>query len=368
MSVHIIKHLIPVLSLQFPSSIMSPTAALITALTIINTISTTAASTSDISHVLRRGSTCGDPSLIANCGANYPSNWCCPANSNCLSLNNTAASAVICCPQGNSCTSIQPITCEVSFQDATQFPNASLHLSNLTLSLPACGSNCCPLGYSCADGGNLGFYCSMLDSTKAAPSSSVVPSRLPTSTSSVSPTSAVAANHTSTASKSSSPKSKGGAVAAGIITTLVIIAAIAFGVWWWMKRKDRRKKKISEPIYDPQRAARTDFLMAPQSSASRPSTSDSSRPLAPRKAEAPQRQTIWPTASAPTRPQMAHPSPSQYMWSTSPPENTASEPLGRTRPQRPPPPSRATNSDQDFGEGNSSGTYQLPSGRYQPNT
>jgi hypothetical protein len=146
---------------------------------------------------------------------------------------------------------------------------------------------------------------------------------------------------------------------------------VAVGIWWWMKRNDKKKRKISEPIYDPQRAARTDFLAVPSSSGTGPpSTSDSTSALAPSPPRPLQQRPLYPL-SQPRPPMAQRPLPApENMWSTSPPAlaNTAkrgttaqrntplNRPQPRSLPPRPPVPPRETNS-----------TYQLPSARYQTN-
>lgn len=101
----------------------------------------------------RSSDTC--PSTYKQCGSGLPSNFCCGGNEACISLADDTA--VICCPEGENCDTIQPITCNIAGQNASAYPTASVHTTNLTGELPICGSNsagkqtCCPFGYECSD-------------------------------------------------------------------------------------------------------------------------------------------------------------------------------------------------------------------------
>lgn len=272
--------------------------------------------------------------LVANCGPNQPSNWCCSKGSSCLSLNNTATNAVICCPSGSNCRSIQPINCDISLQDAIKNPSGGLHIANLSVALPLCGSKCCPLGYVCQDGGiSVGLFCNMTNSTRAAPSSSASAGQTSTTSN---PTKPSASNPATSAGSQISPapsarsgSSKGGTVAAVLIPLLFVAIAAGCVLFFWRKRKTNHKRKISAPIPIGATSARTDFLGGPPMSISttRPSTGDSRVGLIP----------------PPLRPRILNPSaPSQQAYvqnrSSPPPNNNvnASLPPGTSNMGTPP--------------------------------
>jgi hypothetical protein len=246
----------------------------------------------------RQANSCGGDQSLTPCGNNRPSNWCCPAsNSQCLDLNNVGTQAVLCCPLGSSCNTIQTISCNTSLQDASRFPNSALHIANLTVTLPKCGSSCCALGYSCQTSSTGKAYCQALEKTLSQPqslSSTTTPSTATPESSTIVPT--IGSKPGVTLSPNTSPPSRGsnGKVIAVVVIPIVIIIIIAiiFGLIWFC-RKSKSKRKISEPIYDPQFAARSDFLgrrspqlslsnqVSPMSSGTmiRPATAESVSPL-----------------------------------------------------------------------------------------
>lgn len=93
------------------------------------------------------------PTNYDQCGQGLPSNFCCSSGTSCLSL--AAATTVICCPEGNDCSQIEPITCTIGFQNATAYPTLAVHTTNLTGQLPTCGTGCCPFGFTCKSGGDV---------------------------------------------------------------------------------------------------------------------------------------------------------------------------------------------------------------------
>ncbi|KAF2198153.1 hypothetical protein GQ43DRAFT_443622 [Delitschia confertaspora ATCC 74209] len=219
---------------------------------------------------LRADSTCGAVSGLSQCGANFPSSFCCPAGSTCVPLNSTAAISVICCPKDSDCSHIQPITCDISQFNATLHPDNQIHIANTTqVQLPQCGSKCCPLGYACN-----GNTCIAQPSTPSSPTSS--PTGTPTSSTTESP----AASQTSSLSsplpasihQSSFPAK---AVVAGFFPGMVLGALLTLLLLWVIKKRRESQKprysgdfghvsrSISDPIYDPVYAARTDFIRRP---------------------------------------------------------------------------------------------------------
>ncbi|KAG8158850.1 hypothetical protein KVR01_011293 [Diaporthe batatas] len=93
------------------------------------------------------------PSNFNQCGNDLPSEFCCRSTDACIPL--AKNTAVLCCPDGGTCSSIQPITCSVAVQNATAYPTSSVHSTNLDGTLAVCGrdssgsNTCCPFGYSC---------------------------------------------------------------------------------------------------------------------------------------------------------------------------------------------------------------------------
>lgn len=100
------------------------------------------------------------------CDDGLPSTWVCSTSTVCIPLNNTGTQAAICCPTADDsrCSTVAPISCDISLQDAATNPHSSLFTQDLSQQLTSCGKNtCCPLGYSCS-GGN----CVMDEQTKEA--------------------------------------------------------------------------------------------------------------------------------------------------------------------------------------------------------
>ncbi|KAI1490367.1 hypothetical protein F5X96DRAFT_556265 [Biscogniauxia mediterranea] len=82
------------------------------------------------------------------CGQGLPGNFCCESGQTCLAL--AGSTTALCCPRGSSCSVIQPITCDIQFQNVTAFPESEIFTTNLSQPLPACGKGtCCPFGFRC---------------------------------------------------------------------------------------------------------------------------------------------------------------------------------------------------------------------------
>lgn len=250
----------------------------------------------------------GDTSLF-QCGAPFPSNFCCPTSTKCLRMDSSAI-AVLCCPAGLDCQFISPISCDEQAQNATMFPGNQLH-SDPTIPLDKCGDACCPSGATCHEG-----VCAVSIST-------ATPSTKPTSTlaapprTSTSSTSASAADFASTSllpaassqssdaldgaavlGESSNPSSdnfSGKSFVAGLFPGIVLGACMLALLMWCLDRRrqhGRRRhsdvypdqkhfstadqltslstdshrtlpahtRSISEPISDPRNGHRTDFV------------------------------------------------------------------------------------------------------------
>lgn len=219
----------------------------------------------------RQAQTCGGVQGLQQCGGSFPSDFCCPKDSTCMSLNSEDVQSVICCPAGADCAFIQPITCDVSQLNATLHPDNQMHLSSTSdVELPTCGSKCCPLGYTCKSG--------MCSKDPTAPT--------PTSSASSTPSATTPASSSQTSGCPAPVPVKQGfdgrSFAAGIFPGLVIgaLGAIAL-ICLINKRREYQKNKkysgdfghvarqISDPIYDPEHAARVDFIRHPSHSTHR---------------------------------------------------------------------------------------------------
>ncbi|KAF2669566.1 hypothetical protein BT63DRAFT_425264 [Microthyrium microscopicum] len=274
----------------------------------------------------RDSAQCGGDATLTPCGGSRPANWCCPSTTQCLTLNNTGTQAVICCPNGSSCATIQPITCDITFEDATKYPSSSVHIANLSMALPVCGSSCCPIGFECQTGlSGAAPFCRILAATLG-------------STTSVSPSGTTTLPNNATRTSTSTPtipvfhspgkKTNTGVIVGAVVGGIVVIAAIVFCCFFF-RRKVKTRKQISEPIYNPQQAARSDFLnryrarhpgpLSPRSpmslrspsklfSPNRPETSDSRTPLTSTLASPSERggvRTVYPPQRPPTAAQRA---------------------------------------------------------------
>ncbi|KNG49175.1 hypothetical protein TW65_04156 [Stemphylium lycopersici] len=228
----------------------------------------------------RHAETCGGNTNLQQCGNDFPSSFCCPKDSTCMNLNSGEVQSVICCPSGSDCSYIQPTTCDITQLNATLHPDNQMHLSETDgIELPKCGDKCCSLGYTCQ--GNM-----------CAKDTSPTPS--PSSTSSATPSSTAPASASQTSDcPAGSPVETGSSFdgksfAAGFIPGLVIGALSTLALLWIIKKRRESQAKnrysgdfghvarqISDPIYDPQHAARTDFMRrGSRSATSSPNSTD----------------------------------------------------------------------------------------------
>ena len=253
-------------------------------------------------------SVCGGDTSLFQCGAPFPSDFCCPTSTKCLRMDSSAV-AVLCCPAGLDCNFISPISCDEQAQNATMFPGNQLH-SDPTIPLDKCGDACCPSGATCHEG-----VCAVSIST-ANPSTTATPTLAATPQSSTSSTGSSAADVTSTSllsvessqssnaldgmavtrgSSDSSDKFSGKSFVAGLLPGIVLGACIVALLMWCLDRRRRRGRRshsedytdqkhfstadqltslstdshrtlpthtrsISEPISDPSNGHRTDFV------------------------------------------------------------------------------------------------------------
>lgn len=205
--------------------------------------------------------TCGGVQGLQQCGGDLPANFCCDQSMLCTRINATDIPSVVCCPKGENCSAIQPVPCDISLYNATLHPDNQIHVASTeNVELPKCGAQCCPLGYECNNG-----MCAA-STAKPTPSATSTPSA--TNPSSVSQTSACS----SVPAVQPSPNFDGKSFAAGFFPGIVIGALSVIALMWIIKRRREADKNrysgdfghvartISDPIYDPMIAARTDFI------------------------------------------------------------------------------------------------------------
>lgn len=233
---------------------------------------------------LRDTSTCAGDSSLSSCGPSFPSSFCCPASTTCIPINGTSEASVVCCPEGKDCGFLQPITCDITFQNATLHPASPLHSLNLTATLPTCGRGCCPLGYQCRNGGCMASVVSSSTSlTSQAPTTTAVAntasSAAASATTATSTTPVALPNESATSSPSAaanpSTSFSGKAFAAGFIPGILIGAiACSLLIYFCVRKRSARSKHntmdfgpigppISEPIVHPSFSNRTDFHHSP---------------------------------------------------------------------------------------------------------
>lgn len=260
-------------------------------------------------HDNNDNSVCGGDTSLFQCGAPFPSDFCCPTSTKCLQMDSSAI-AVLCCPAGLDCNFISPINCDEQAQNATMFPGNQLH-SDPTIPLDKCGDACCPNGATCHEG-----VCAVSISTATPPTKPTSTLAAPPQTS-TSSTRASAADVTSSSllpaessqssnaldgmavtsglSGSSSDKFSGKSFVAGLLPGIVLGACMVALLMWCLDRRRRRRNRrhtddypdqkhfstadqltslstnshrtlpthtrsISEPISDPSNGHRTDFV------------------------------------------------------------------------------------------------------------
>lgn len=109
-----------------------------------------------------QNSECPDSTHIRCPNRNLPSSFCCEDTAFCLSL--AENSTALCCPEGSECTSIMSISCDMDQLNVLLNPAGVVHTVNLNGTLPSCGSECCPFGYTCQSG----YFCALDDADRGA--------------------------------------------------------------------------------------------------------------------------------------------------------------------------------------------------------
>ncbi|PBP25770.1 hypothetical protein BUE80_DR003301 [Diplocarpon rosae] len=229
---------------------------------VFHATSVTARSSNDL---LERQSTCPDTSQSRCAQSGLPDNFCCPSNSNCVPL--AGNTTVLCCPAGTTdCSTIKPITCDISSQNVTLHPDNALKTTALDVPLTSCNN----LG-NCLINADQKAVPGSSSSSTATRSSSPTTSAAATGLSFTSSASASTTTPIVTASSKCSNFSAPGVVV-GFFSGLVAGSAITLAVICLLGAQRRQKSrksaasassfgKISEP--QPSRDMRTDFLRKP---------------------------------------------------------------------------------------------------------
>ena len=216
----------------------------------------------DFTLTKRAANTCGGDSDLSQCGSGFPSDFCCGSSTVCLSLNTTSTiTAALCCPAGQDCSTISPVSCDQTYQNATSNPQSQLHSQPIS-KLDTCGDACCPMGFKCS-----GTLCIALTESEVASSSSSASSSAtssaartatPSGSSTASPTNTPSASTTSPAEaastsatlneqKDSSDDFSGKSFAAGFIPGIIIgMLLLAALILCLRRRKQKKGGEISE--------------------------------------------------------------------------------------------------------------------------
>ncbi|KFY86496.1 hypothetical protein V500_07585 [Pseudogymnoascus sp. VKM F-4518 (FW-2643)] len=205
----------------------------------------------------------------------FPSNFCCPTGTNCVTL--ASNTTLLCCPAGTTCDAINTIVCGTSNQNATLHPESTIKTTNLGGKLESCGiDQCCPFGFSCNGSGKEAICVKDLDQKLLAPPvtspTSAAQSTSPSSTStpqagSTSPaessTTLSPLNVTPTALPATCPRFPVTAIITGLLPGIlagIILSLLTFCLLGARRRRaDARAPKISSPTYQGS-DFRTDFV------------------------------------------------------------------------------------------------------------
>ncbi|KAL5345645.1 hypothetical protein ACLOAV_009399 [Pseudogymnoascus australis] len=208
-------------------------------------------------------------------GSGFPSDFCCPSNSNCVTL--ASNTTLLCCPIGTSCDAINTIVCGISNQNATLHPESTIKTTNLVGELESCGiDQCCPFGFTCNGSGKSSICVKDLDqklldppaTPLTSPASSTSPSS--TSTSQAEPTSPGQTSTTisplnvnPTTVAATCPRFPPAAIITGLLPGIlagILLSLLTFCLLGARRRRaDARAPKISSPTYQGS-DFRTDFV------------------------------------------------------------------------------------------------------------
>src|SRR5216117_62762 len=70
----------------------------------------------------RDAGSCANSTFLPCRDSKLPSDFCCPPRTTCISL--AHSSSALCCPDGDDCTSIMPIPCNVQLQNVKLHPDS----------------------------------------------------------------------------------------------------------------------------------------------------------------------------------------------------------------------------------------------------
>jgi hypothetical protein len=231
-----------------------------------------------------RQSSCPQSGYIQCSGVR--SGFCCSPSATCLVLANNTT--LLCCPNGDDCSTIAPINCNIQQQNVTSHPDAGLFTTDLTATLQSCGNGCCPLGYSCSNSAcvvntNQGSAPSHTSSIAGTSTPTVVP--IGTSTSATPTAPAITTNPSAVQTSPAAAQADcnafpAGAILAGFFPGMfagALLACTGFCLFGAYRRKQARlsgsfgkvSASISDPIYQGS-ALRTDFIRKQNSAPTTP--------------------------------------------------------------------------------------------------
>lgn len=233
----------------------------------------TARSPADALRILsKREGECKPGSSPCN-KAGLPANFCCPSDQQCIVFNNNKST--ICCPKDQDCKKIQPISCDISKQNATAAPGSGIHSTDLAGSLQKCADKCCPRGYSCQNNDCVLQAPSSTSSSAVKSSSTASSTSSPTRTS-ASPTNTALSGSNSTSSAAQCKQFPAGAVVAGLVPGIVLGILLTIAVILILGRRNKKNPpqksnasifssvgpSISDPMphYQQNGELRNDFL------------------------------------------------------------------------------------------------------------
>ncbi|KAL2154382.1 hypothetical protein VTH82DRAFT_3058 [Thermothelomyces myriococcoides] len=237
----------------------------------IAAVRTAAASAIFMDQLFARQSSCL-PNYFRCENAEFPDYFCCKGKETCIPL--AGDTTLLCCPEGSDCQRIRPVPCDIELQNGEKNPDAVIKTTALGGTLPRCGTQCCPFGYSCIDG-----QCAKDRNQNAVP--------IQTRTSRPEPTTTTTTTRDSDATTTSTDDTKptgeptettqapgatsepslddddddetessgggppvaaiaGGATAAGVV--LIGAAALAFYLFWKKKKDEDGSKKGRSPL------------------------------------------------------------------------------------------------------------------------
>lgn len=219
--------------------------------------------------LFERSSSCLVSGDVYCAGTHLPSNFCCPSTSTCLTL--ASNTTLLCCPEGETCSVVATIPCNIQNLNATANPSSQLHTTELSGTLPTCGSSCCPFGYSCSSDETCVINANQnpsstasISSTAASKSATSTPTILPDPSNTATTAAASSAQPSSVTTKPSTDNEfPVKAVLAGLFPGIVAGILIAVSVFCCLgarRRSKATKTQVSNPIYQPGSSLRTDFL------------------------------------------------------------------------------------------------------------